>query len=332
VHHQAIRALHTQHSDSFSTAVRLLSLWMSKQCFSGLLSHRQIELLAAAVYLDPTSVCAPTTSSSALFRILDMLGKHDFDLSPIVVSFAPDEVKGAFAHKVASTIQAFKASNRSSGSSLLVLSSTDYGNENEIARISDSTIDTTSLHLIQNKARESALKLVSNVLYETEPGSAADSDIFSSSVLISDCCNIILHFSSAVQCKGGQSHLNGPKYASLKVYSNTEPSSCTAGKLVVSDRSFSSMNSLQEGVVCRLRKQFHDVAIFFWDDTQGDLLGVTLKPTAFLSSVFSSTGARRKISITEGLKAHPPVLTDISQIAMNIYAGGNGCFSDISFQ
>jgi Nrap protein PAP/OAS1-like domain 5/Nrap protein domain 6 len=332
VHHQAIRALHTQHSDSFSTAVRLLSLWTSKQCFSGLLSHRQIELLAAAVYLDPTSVCAPTTSSSALFRILDMLGKHDFDLSPIVVNFAPDDVKGAFAHKVASTIQAFNASHKSSGSSLLIVSSTDFGNENDIARISDSTIDTTSLHLIQSKARESALKLVSKVLHETEPDSGADSDIFTSSALISECCNIILHFSSAVQCKGGKTHLNGPKYASLKVYSNTEPSSCTAGKLVVADRSFSSMNSLQEGVVFRLRKQFQDVAIFFWDDTQGDRLGVTLKPKAFLSSAFSSTDARRKISITEGLKAHPPVLADISQIAMNIYVGGNGCFSDISFQ
>lgn len=332
MHHQAIRALHTQHSDSFSTAVRLLSLWMGKQCFSGLLSHRQLELLAAAVYLDPTSVFAPTTSSSALFRILDMLGKHDFDLSPIVVSFAPDEVKGVFAHKVAGTIQAFNASNRSSSSSLLIVSTADYGNENDIARLSDSLISKTTLYIIQSRARESALRLVSSVMCETGAGDATDSDIFSSSAFISDCCNIVLHFSSAVQCKGGKGHLNGPKYASLKVYSNTEASSCTASKLVVSDHFFSSLNSLQEGVVTRLRKQFHDIAIFFWDDTQGDRLGVLLNPTVFLSSAFSSTCARRKISITEGLKAHPPVLTDISQIAMNIYVGGYGCFSDISFQ
>jgi hypothetical protein len=79
LHHQAIRALHTQHGDSFSTCVRLFSLWLSKHYFSGYFSHRQIELLSAAAYLDPSTLCPPTTSSSALFRVLSMLGKHSFD-------------------------------------------------------------------------------------------------------------------------------------------------------------------------------------------------------------------------------------------------------------
>lgn len=331
MHHQSIRALHTQHSDSFSTAVRLMSVWMSKQCFSGFLSQRQLELLVAAVYMDPTSLSAPTTAASALYRILDLLGKHDFDILPLSVNFAADGVKGSFSRQTASAFQAFKASPSSQTFSLLVLSSDDFVHDDAefVIGNADSMLERVLLLLVQNAARSAAKRLISIVLIEEQ---SLGNDMFESSNIMREQCNIVLTFNSSMHCKGSRGHLTGPKYANLKVYANMTKASCSSTRLVISDSNVSSANTVQEEIVMRLRKQFNDVAFFFWDETTGDRLGVMLKPSTFITSAFSSTNSRRKISISTGSASHSHMLTDVSQIAMNIYAGGCGCFSDIIFR
>ena len=331
MHHQSIRALHTQHSDSFSTAVRLMAVWMSKQCFSGFLSQRQLELLVAVVYMDPTSLSVPTTAASALYRILDLFGKHDFDIIPLSVNFAADIVKGVFSRQIANAFQAFKASPLSQTFSLLVLSSDDFVRDDaEFAiRNPDTMLERALLLLVQASARAATKRLTSIVLCEDQ---SLGNDMFESSSIMRDQCNIVLIFNSSLHCKGSRGHLTGPKYASLKVYANMTKASCSATRLIISDSNVTSANTVQEEIVTKLRKQFNDVALFFWDETAGDRLGVMLKPKAFITSAFSSTKSRRKISISTGTASHSHMLTDVSQIAMNIFAGGNGCFSDITFR
>ena len=331
MHHQSIRALHTQHSDSFSTAARLMAVWMSKQCFSGFLSQRQLELLVAVVYMDPTSLSVPTTAASALYRILDLLGKHDFDIIPLSVNFAADVVKGVFSRQIANAFQAFKASPQSQTSSLLLLSSDDFVRDDaEFAiRNPDTMVERALLSLVQASARAATKRLTSIVLCEDQ---SLGNDMFESSSIMRDQCNIVLTFNSSLHCKGSRGHLTGPKYASLKIYANMTKASCSATRLIISDSNVTSANTVQEEIVTKLRKQFNDVALFFWDETAGDRLGVMLKPKAFITSTFSSTNSRRKISISAGTASHSHMLTDVSQIAMNIFAGGNGCFSDITFR
>jgi hypothetical protein len=216
---------------------------------------------------------------------------------------------------------------------LLVLSSTDVENNDVSDLPLDSTIERVSLSLIQRSARESSLQLMARALDEaTVP--EVSSSIFEGSVLLDEQCNFVLHFNSSLQCKGsnGEGHLKGPKYASLKVYANTvAQTASSADRLVFGEANTSSANMIQEGIVQKLRHQFQDVALFFWDETEGDRVGVTLKPSCFISSMFSSTNSRRKASIMDVSKSSAPMLTDVSQIAMNIFASGDGCFSDIIF-
>lgn len=305
-------------------------MWMSKQCFSGFLSQRQLELLVAVVYMDPTSLSVPTTAASALYRILDLFGKHDFDIIPLSVNFAADVVKGVFSRQIANAFQSFKASPLSQTFSLLVLSSDDFVRDDaEFAiRNPDTMLERTLLLLVQDSARAASKRLTSIVLCEDQ---SLGNDMFESSSIMRDQCNIVLTFNSSLHCKGSRGHLTGPKYASLKVYANMTKASCSATRLIISDSNVTSANTVQEEIVTKLRKQFNDVALFFWDETAGDRLGVMLKPKAFITSAFSSTKSRRKISISTGTASHSHMLTDVSQIAMNIYAGGNGCFSDITF-
>lgn len=316
--------------------MRLFSLWLSKHYFSGFFSHKQIELLAASVFLDPSSLQAPTTSASALFRILDTLGKHDFDTSPLEVIFESDLIKGQgqTSKQAAEVFKIFQTTSEHTRSSLLTLSSNDLMRENFGDSLhADSAVERVSLSLIQKCAAESALNLVARALQsENTSPHPIDENIFHDSVLLDEQCNLVLQFNTSIQCKGNRGHLSGPKFASLKVYSNTVHAFCNPSRLVIGDASSSSANIIQEGIVNTLRKQFQDVAIFFWDETEGDRLGVILKPSAFVTSNFSSTNSRRKMPIMDGSKAHLPMLSDISQIAMNIFASGNGCFSDISFR
>lgn len=285
-----------------------------------------MELLAATVYLDSNSLCAPSTPASALFRILDLLGRHEFDLMPLLVNFAEDGEK-KYHQKVANAFQSFKSSRKSGNSSLLLVSSNDFASKDEgFFLLQDSTMDKSSLSLIQCRARESSALLMAQMLLRNEGGEIFEGDNF-----LSDQCSILLHFNPSMHCKGGRDHLSGPKFASLKVYANTVPASCTPNKLVIGEPSATSANTVQESIVKKLRYQFRDVAIFFWDETDGDRVGVMLKPSAFLTSTFSSTTARLRISVTEESKTHSPVLSDISQIAMSMYATGGGCFSDITF-
>ena len=334
LHHQSIRALHTQHGDPFSHSVRLLSLWLSKHYFSGFFSHKQIELLAASVFLDPKSLQAPTTSASALFRILDTLGKHDFDVSPLVVIFESDLNKGKISKQAADAFKIFQTTSEHTRSSLLTLSSNDLMREDFGDSLNaDSAVEKVSLRLIQKCAAESALNLVARALQNDNTSlHPIDENIFHDSVLLDEQCNLVLQFNASIQCKGDRGHLSGPKFASLKVYSNTVHAFCNPSRLVIGDASSSSANIIQEEIVMSLRKQFRDVAIFFWDETEGDRLGVILKPSAFLTSNFASTNSRRRMPITDGSKAHLPMISDVSQIAMNIFASGNGCFSDIVFR
>ena len=284
-----------------------------------------MELLASAVYLDSNSLWAPSTPASALFRILDFLGKHEFDLIPLFVNFS-EEGEKKYQHKVSDAFKAFQSSRKSEMYSLLAVSSNDFANNEEFFLLQDSMMEKASLSLIQMRARECSVQLMTQMLVKNE-----SEGIFEGGNLLSDQCNIVLHFNPSMHCKGGRDHLSGPKFATLKVYANTVPASCTPGKLVVGDSSATSANTVQEGIVKKLRCQFRDVAIFFWDESDGDRVGVMLKPRAFLSSTFSSTTARQKISITEESKTRCPALLDISQIAMSMYATGGGCFSDITF-
>lgn len=290
-------------------------------------------MLAASVYLDSTSLCAPTTSVSALFRILDTLGKHDFDSSPLLVSFESGLMKEQLNNQAAHAIQLFQASLPSKKYSLLILSSNDFTRKDDGNLLyTNSAVEKVSLSLIQKCAAESALHLVARAVDDANSLGPIDESMLRDSVLLDEQCNLVLQFNSSIQCKGNRGHLSGPKFASLKVYANTVHAFCNPSRLVIGDTSSSSANIIQEGIVQKLRKQFQDVAIFFWDETEGDRLGVILKPSAFVTSIFSSTNSRRKLPIMDGPKVHSPMLSDISQIAMNIFASGNGCFSDIAFR
>jgi hypothetical protein len=143
--------------------------------------------------------------------------------------------------------------------------------------------------------------------------------------------NIMLKFPSSLQCKS-KDYLLGPKVASMKLYSNSVASKAELEEKLLCFPESNSCNPIQEDIVTQLREKFGSLALFFWNDTIGDQVGVILKPAAFLPSGFSALGAKHMMPLYGKTGSGTRAIPDVSALAAEMYLVGGGRFSDISFQ
>jgi U3 small nucleolar RNA-associated protein 22 len=87
LHHSAMKSLHAQFP-IFGETVKLMRLWLARHQFSGHLSQEAIECLVAMEFLHPSTTCAPTTTSAAFLRTLQLLADFNWDEEPLVVDYS----------------------------------------------------------------------------------------------------------------------------------------------------------------------------------------------------------------------------------------------------
>ena len=369
-HHQAIRALGSQY-DCFAPTVRLMSLWLSKNYFSGHLSPRQIELIVASVFVDSAYPAPPTTSLAAFHRSLQKLALHDFTDTPIFVHFGDS----------AATPNSYSYNTRSIPGHVpfsVVSYSTNVPNQDDIAH---DLVDMSILHILQIRA----LSIVPVLGYcgVVNDAVAVTDKIFEGELsLLHIQCNFILEFSADLCCSPATSNLLcGPKFSMMKVYANSgHVADPTKQQLVTGDDvtnliqskadphwcessieetgsipQYASGNVIQERFIEQLRRRHGRFAQFFWDDTDGRVVGVALRPTVFLptpSFLPIDTRCRVDSLLTRKSKSEDSFnsssnisvknekgkvlnmnnsMTSVSRLASDILASGKGIFADIHF-
>jgi len=336
-HHHGIRTVNASHA-TFSPAVRLVNLWLSKNCFSGLVSHRGVELLVASVFTEMASFShPPQTSAAAFYRALDRLGRHDFEVAPLVVNLdlAPDDADAG------ALVADLHAGIAGTGKMLLVVSTQDVMQQDVMLALADLTMEKVALALLQARARHCAASLAKAVslINDASIDAAIDHVFRESSVAVEQQCNVILRFQPCLSTTT-DAFKRGPSYANVKMYANAPMHWCPE-KIVVSDPSCTSVNGAQESVVRTLRERFSSVAVFFWDDTVGDNLYVVFKPTKVIQSMqFAPTNCKRKRSFSEaaGPGARPSssakehVIIDLVQTVGDMMTAAHGAFCDVVFR
>lgn len=82
-----MKSLHAQHP-IFGETVKLIRLWLARHQFSGHLCQEAIECLVATEFLHPSTSMAPTTTSAAFLRTLQLLVDFNWDEEPLIVDYS----------------------------------------------------------------------------------------------------------------------------------------------------------------------------------------------------------------------------------------------------
>ncbi|RXK39464.1 hypothetical protein M231_03297 [Tremella mesenterica] len=88
-HHQAFAPLHHRFP-SFSSSTRLLRRWLSSHLLSPHIPSETVELLMASVYLDPSSLGTPASSTKGFINALIKLGEWDWRKEPLFVPLSTE--------------------------------------------------------------------------------------------------------------------------------------------------------------------------------------------------------------------------------------------------
>lgn len=92
-HHSGLAPLHHRYP-SFSTASRLVKRWISAHMLSTQIPTEAIELLVAAVYLDPGALNAPSSGTTGFMRTIKKLVEWDWRSDPVIVPLYADREGG----------------------------------------------------------------------------------------------------------------------------------------------------------------------------------------------------------------------------------------------
>ena len=296
---------------------------------------------------NPSALYPPQTSVSAFYRTLDRLGRHDFEVAPLIVNL--DRETAATAPKdTVGLLEDLKSANPDAATKVLfILSMQDLVQHSDMAlAVANSYIEKATLQLIQQRARV-ATTMLSHAVAMTDDTASADAleQIFlGQSSVMEQQCNVVMKFQPSLAVKL-DAHQRGPQYANVKMYVNA-PLFWSPDRVVVAEPFCNSANEAQESIIRTLRVRFANIAVFFWDDTLGDKLYVIFKPTQLVQAMhFTPVTARRKRSFNESAdrkavmtgdnnqrSSISSVVLDMSQIVHEMILTGNGCFVDVMFR
>jgi hypothetical protein len=108
----------------------------------------------------------------------------------------------------------------------------------------------------------------------------------------------------------------GPPFARLKVFSNMSGKETSYNNLIV--RPGSTPCQIQEEIIGKLRRDFGDVAVFFWNGLSGQDILVVWKPAAFLPGKFGILQAANKVVLESS------AILNTAQIITKMIAVGEG--------
>ena len=235
LHNSIIHGLHTRFL-SYSSAVRLMLLWLETNMFTGHISHEAIELLVAATYLDNGDL--PLSSTAGFLKSLMKLADHNWQGAPLVVDILAHGGGGGksiSSSEVESVHTAFDGLRSKSITilPLFIISNATRDADGGLFPCFSAETENVVLRLIIKSARQTAMRLlewISDPFYD-------DSEDFIEKLFMNDrnsiAHNIVFKFDRklvlSIEAHGaGVNHGNrlwkaflaGAPFAQLNLYSN----------------------------------------------------------------------------------------------------------------
>jgi len=317
LHHNSIKAVQGKFP-SFGNTVRLLTRWSMGNYLTGHIKQEAWELLAASVYLECGEAEAPSCPSAGFRRALRKLCSNDWENTPVVVDFTGD-LSLEDRVKISSRFKSVR--EKGAGPSLYLVSSLEKAVDFEPSFCDETSPSRVVLRLVV-AAAEKALAALDLWVREDERESRVTNLMDTS--MIQTLASATLRFAKPVvsshRLKSGielwDSVQKGPPFARLKVFSNMSGKETSYSNLIV--RPGSTPCPIQEEIVGKLRRDFGDVAVFFWNGLSGQDILVVWKPAAFLPSKFGILQAANKVVLESS------AILNTAQIVTKMIALGEG--------
>lgn len=253
LHHSLIHGLHAKFH-SYSAVVRLMTLWLDQQMFSGHISTEALELLVASVYIDNSLAFAdahPLSTTVGFVKTLHKLSEFDWQNSPLIVNLLPwkeasDSSRSlhSFSSADISNIRKeFEASRGSSAAMYIVSNTTKDYQGRHMPSFTAKRPEAVVLKLICKAANLSATALLEWM------GNCADSEnpplsIFKSGA-IRAMGNSTFSFQKKLalpQAPAGtnnpgnqlwQAFIHGPSFANIQLFSNLSPKELSQENIIL---------------------------------------------------------------------------------------------------
>ena len=320
VHHMNIHNLHSKFA-SYSDTVRLLRSWLAIQMLSDHIPHEAVELLVANSYIGDQVVQAPSTAFEGFRATIKLISEHNWESLPLMVCFSEDGFSSADISSILDKFSFYRTRNPRYASMFIVTSAEKYLSFEPI--VSAIYPEPVVLNIIVKTAKE-CLKHIRSICSGNMALSNASESILSSCKSLSGSFNVVLQLNSNLV----GSH---PRYSRLKYFKNIDDVDYIDESKIIC-RSGATFQ-LQKHVLKLLRANFHDQAIFFWNELSGDLIGVVFRPRVFMTSNISVMNCQLRLPL-ESLKAfQKKVLTvpNVPEMIAGFRSVAEGLIADIIF-
>lgn len=303
LHHNAIKALHVTYP-VYGETVQLFRYWLAKHHYSGHICQEAIELLVAYEFIHPSSVYPPSTSLAGLYRTLQRLVHHNWEEDAFIVELGEQTLTTEIRNKVIMKLRSIRQSIQNNSQeithmnphyyhlinpTMYMISTCDQSIEYESALHTKSP-EQVVFNLILQAARYSLNKLkmlmeniyLPAVVSSSSSASLVDHEhqekllltqIFTSQSIMKRC-DIRLRFNktlSNIQID------QGPSFGRLEIFANTPMREYSYKNLLIIDDEYVA-NPIQGKIFHQLKESFDAYAVFFWDETLGNEIGVLLRP------------------------------------------------------
>lgn len=303
-HHQSIRALVSAYP-CFADTVRHTLQWVANNSFTGLLSHEVVELVVASVFIDPfPKLFPPTTSSSAFLHVLRKISTFEWSSTPLVIDFDLEN-RSITSEDMTHINQTFTEFRNYHSMKLPIYIVASFDKERNFAPfVWDYDLSRTELNIIVSSSKYSYMALRASL-------SGGHGEIVASSFVhpfLQSRCNVVLRFNKELVKKRKTVTGLAPAFATVQTFKNTSAKSVAVKNLIVRWSNAYS-NFIQEEIVDRLRQQFGQYALFFWNGLKGDCVNIIWKPSSFLP---------KKLSILDCSARVPIDSTDVDMCPLNV--------------
>jgi hypothetical protein len=209
--------------------VRLTVLWLDRHSFSGQVAQEAVELIVASVYID--SGDRPLSSSAGFLRTLMKIAEFDWQGSFLFVNLQQGEENSGRAIKsdelaaLRLSFNELRARHGMHELPMFVVSNATRDVDGRLRPLYSARPEAVVLRLIMQAASSSAAELLQWVK-SSDVGEGGDiPEGVMNSPSVRDSSNVRMAFSSSVFGEDNDddvwtSHLRGPRFAQLKLFSN----------------------------------------------------------------------------------------------------------------
>lgn len=316
LHHHNIRSVQAEFP-SYSHAVRMLATWASCHMLSGHLPHEAIELIVASVYLNPSTLHAPSSPYSAFLRSLKCICETDWECSPLLINFPGYSLGNA-------KTEFLKRRKEDPSFAPMYIAST---NHDYIFTVRQPELVVLS-SLIIPAARATLLRAKVILRDGLQSSLAPDKFLFATNILHRQF-RILFKFAKNICLP--KSSLNdldkscalGAPFARAEIFANMTRTSVSVENLVV--ESSTCPNPIQESIVEKIREKFGHLLLVFWNNLSGREIVVVPRPGSLLPNLTLSTLHMKHRLVIETPGTQSNAKRDINLSILN----ATGVFSEV---